>query len=519
VVEMLTDEQLMQVVDSLIIEYGEMKHEFGSLPPEWAKDRLRNMNQVLLDVRDGDRGEVLAEVIDSKLDSAGIQEERDLSTGRRVLSAYQLLGGPLEEEDIVGLTLEGDQAITGQIRQLYEMGEHDLTAGMLVKLADNLDAESDKVRRYAAHLIKETVAGLDESQGPAAAEVLTPLLEEAAAGEEDYQTFVHETDSLGLITEIYLKGGDVDRAAGILGLLIALASPKKYPKGLELTRHARMVLDSLMGPGGLIDPGRILSQENREKRLLTVRVLSRLGTDALQPLVDTVKDRSQVDLRSRSIEALQAAGPAGIKALGAELKRPNPWYVHRNILRTMAELKNPAAVEDISLMADSADERIRREVIWSLAHIGHHDSLEFVKEAINDPSPSVRRTAVRVLGSFGDPGVVQFLSDVINEHGRKGKDADRGLAEAACLAVGDLKSSDYVPLLVDLLDRGGLLRKGRPDEVRAAAALALGNIGDPRVVPILEKAAADQSLLVRTSAEKGLLQLRGAARATGGVTV
>lgn len=515
VVEMLTDEQLMQVVDSLIIEYNELKQEFGSLPSDWAKDRLKNMNQVLLDVRDGERGESFTDYIDSKLDTAGIQEERDLRTGKRVLSAYQLLGGPLEEEDVADLGPEGDQAITGQIRQLYEMGEHDLTAGMLVKLADNLGAESEKVRRYAAHLIKETISGLDDSQGPAAAEVLAPLLEDAAAGEEDYQTFVHETDSLGLITEFYLKGGNVDRAAGILGLLIALASPKKYPKGLELTRHARVVLDSLMGPGGLIDPGRILSQENREKRLLTVRVLARLGTDALQPLVDTVKDRSQVDLRSRAIEALQAAGPAGIKALGSELRRPNPWYVHRNVLRTMAELKNPAAVEDISLMADNSDERIRREVIWSLAHIGHRESLEFVKEAINDPSPSVRRTAVRVLGSFGDPGVVQFLVEVINQHGRRGKEADHGLAEAACLAVGDLRSSDYVPLLVDLVDRGGFLKKGRPDEVRAAAALALGTIGDPRVIPVLEKAARDQSLLVRTSAEKGLQQIRGAAATAG----
>lgn len=512
VVEMLTDEQLMQVVDSLIVEYTEMKKEYGSLPDGWARERLGNMNRVLLDVKGGERGEALTDFIDTRLDSAGMQEERDLSTGRRVLSAYQLLGGPLEEEDVVDIDLGGDQAITAQIRQLYDMGEHDLTAGMLVKLADNLDAESEKVRRYAAHLLKETVSGLEESQGLIAAEVLAPLLEDAVAGEEDYQTFVHETDSLGLIAEIYLKGGNVDRAAGILGLLIALASPKKYAKGLELTRHARVVLDSLMGPGGFIDPARILSQENREKRLLTVRVLSKLGTDALQPLVDTMKDRSQVDLRSRAIEALQAAGPAGIKALGAELKRPNPWYVHRNVLRTMAELKNPAALEDINLMADSADERIRREVIWSLAHIGHRDSLEFVKEAINDPSPSVRRTAVRVLGSFGDPGVVQFLVDVINQHGRRGKETDRGLAEAACLAVGDLHSSDYVPILVDLLDKGGMFKKGRPDEIRAAAALALGTIGDGRVMPVLEKATRDQSLLVRTSAEKALQQLKGTAR-------
>jgi HEAT repeat protein len=268
-----------------------------------------------------------------------------------------------------------------------------------------------------------------------------------------------------------------------------------------------------MGPGGLIDPARILTQEKREKRLLTVKVLSRLGTDALQPLVDTVKDRGQVDLRARAIEALQVSGSAGIKALSAELRKPNPWYIYRNVLRTLGEIGNPQANEDISLMADNSDERIRREVIWSLARIGSRDSLEFIKEALNDPSQAVRRTAVRVLGTFGDPSIVPFLVDVIDTHTKRSKDSDHGLAEAACLALGDLRNSSYIPMLAEIMDRGGLFKKGKPDEIRAAAALGIGAIGDPVAVPILERAARDQSLLVRTSAEKSLQQLRGTLRA------
>ena len=511
VIEMLTDEQLMEIVDSLIVDYMEMKQSVGALPDDWTRDRLQAMNAVLLNVKGGERGDQLADDIDTRLNAAGIQEERDLKTGKRMLSAYQLLGGPLEEQDVSNLAAGADQAITSQIRQLFEMGEHDLTAGMLVKLADNLTTDSDKVRRYAAHIMKETLAELDETQGPMAAEVLTPLLVDAVVGEDDYQTFVHETDCLGLLTEVYLRNERVDEAASIIDLLISMTSARN-PKGLELKRHAKIVLDSIMGPGGLIDPARILTQENRNKRLLTVKVLARLGTDALQPLVDTVKDRGQVDLRGRAIEALQVSGSAGIKALSAELKKPNPWYIYRNVLRTLAEIGNPQANEDISLMADSVDERVRREVIWSLARIGSRDSLEFIKEALNDPSPAVKRTAVRVLGAFGDPAVVPFLVDIIETHTKRSREADRGLAEAACLALGDLRSSSYIPMLAEMLDRGGLFRRGKPDEIRAAAALALGAIGDPVVAPILERAMRDQSLLVRTSAEKSLQQLRGVVR-------
>ncbi|MBU4489677.1 MAG: hypothetical protein KKE79_03480, partial [Actinobacteria bacterium] len=160
VIKMLNDAKLMDIVDSLMDEYAEMKMEAEELDTEWARERLKNLNELLLEVKKGKRGEEIAEKIDRKLDEAGIEEERDPHSGKRMLSVCQMLGGRLEEEDVdLGEGL--DHTVSRQVRKLYGMEESDLAAGILLKLAGNLNADSDTVRRYAASLIKQTLEDLE----------------------------------------------------------------------------------------------------------------------------------------------------------------------------------------------------------------------------------------------------------------------------------------------------------------------------------------------------------------------
>jgi HEAT repeat protein len=506
VVTMLADNQLLEMVDSLIDEYQEMKTESDELETEWQKEKLRNLNELLVDVRE-ERGEQISEAIDLSLETAGIADERDPETGRRVLSAYQLLGGPLEEE-FVELAEGIDQTVSQQIRRLYAMEETELAAGMLVKLADNLKQESPRIRRFAAMLVKETLEGLEREYQLVAAGALEQRLIEDVEAEQDYAAFIPQVDAVAILARAYMQEGMSGRASDILDLLKEQAVGE-HGKGQELVRHAKVVLEKLTGPAGMVDAQALLLDEDEEKRMSTVRALASLGPSALSPLVDLVKDRGQVDLRDRALEALKSAGPAGVEALLIELKAENPWYIHRNVLNVVADLKLTEAVDDVGLMVSHPDERIRREAVRSLARIGSKSSVTVVMNAANDPSPAVRRTAVRVLGMFGDSSVAPFLLDLINAQGPRGREEDQAVAEAACLALGDLRDSAHVPQLVDLLSKGGLFKKARPDEIRASACIALGTLGDQGTVPVLQRATRDPSIMVRTSAEKALRKLTG----------
>jgi HEAT repeat protein len=506
VITMLSDNQLLDMIDSLIDEYVEMKGEATELDTEWTKQRLRDLNELLTGVRD-DRGDLISEAIDKKLDEAGIEEERDPHTGTRLLSAYQMLGGPLEEEDL-DLGEGVDQTVPRQIRQLYAMEESDLAAGMLLKMVENLRQDSPAVRRFAAKLIKETLDGLDDEHALQAVDVIRPRLVEDLEREDDYEAFTLEMDAAARMAELFMKSGRTEESSVMIELLMTQSS-EDSGKGEELVKFATEVMGDLMGPDGMIDVEALLLEEDDDKRARTVQALASLGPTALAPLVDMVKDRGQIELRDRALEAIKFAGEPGYQALLGELEKENPWYIYRNILNVVADLRLEMGLPQVTAMTTNPDERIRREAVRSLARIGSKDSIDAVKNAANDPSSAVRRTAVRVLGMFGDPAVAPFLLDMIKAQGPRGKEEDQGVTESACLALGDLKDSAYIPQLAELLGKGGLFKKSQPDEIRAAACIALGSLGDPAAVPVLERVAKDQSVMVRSSAEKSLRRLKG----------
>jgi HEAT repeat protein len=485
VIKILSDNQLMDIVDSLIDEYVELKEESGELDSDWVRDRLQNLNDLLLDVRQGERGEAIAEKIDNALDEAGVEEERDPGTGKRILSAYEVLGAPLKEEH-VDLGEGIDDTVPRQVRQLYTMEENDLAAGFLLKLLDNMDSDSGVVRRFAASMVKDSLEGLEDDALLKASGVVRPRLIERIEVEDDYRTYVSEVDVLAMAVESFMKNGLAEEASGILDVL---ARQKEPERGLnpELLKHASMVLDRLMGPEGMVDAQTLLLEDDDAKRLKTVRALAAMGPDALAPVVGVLKDRGQMELRERALEALRETGEVGTQALVSELKKDNPWYVHRNILNVVADMKLTEAAQMVSEMVGNPDERLRREALRSLARIGSADTLPVVLNATNDPSPAVRRTAVRVLGVFGDGSVAPRLLDMIHGQGMRGKEEDQGTMEAAVLALGDLRDPAYVAPLAELLGKGGLFKKGRPDEIKAAACVALGNLGDSSAVPILER--------------------------------
>ena len=509
VITMLSNNQLMDIVDSLIDEYVEMSGESGELEAEWTKARLQNLNEVLVEVRKGERGEGLAEKIDLKLDEAGITEERDSSTGARVLSAYQMFGGALDELNVPDLDGGVNKTASRQIKQLYAMGEDDLAAGMLMRIAANLTSNSEKVRRYAALLLRESVEGLVDDQVAMASNAVLQLLFESAGDETDYEAFRQMSDTLAVAAGSLLKQGMGQQVSMVIEFLKRQASPDGG-KSKELASHAELLLEGFTSEEPF-DPLELLAEPDPEKFSRMIVALTALGPKSFSPIVDLIKDRGRVELRERALDAFREAGHTATQALIDELERDNQWYVYRNILNFLAELRAGDALDAVDRMVGNKDERIRREAVRTLASIGARESVPWVQQAASDPSTAVRKTAVRGMGMFSDASVAPFLLDIIAGQGSRGKDEDQSVVEAAVLALGDLKLDACIPQLAELLGKGGLFRKGRPEEIRAAACVALGNIGYEAARPALERALKGPSPMVRSAAERSLAKLSGEA--------
>lgn len=506
VIAMISDNNLLEIVDSLIDEYEEMESKVGELGSSWIRERLERLNALLLEVRGSAQTKNVVEEIDRRLDEAGIPEERDPHTGKRVLSVSHMLGGPLEEGEIdLGEGL--DQTVSRQVRGLYDMGEGDLAAGSLLKLSENLESDSEKVRRYASRLLKDTLEELEPDQRLLAGAAVLSRLEQRLPEEGDYETFAHEADCISMLAEIHYRFGDVEEAVRQIGLLKEVSSDES--RGEEIAKYASSAMEALIGQEGILDLKSIVMDEEAERRRKAIKAISKLGSELLYPLVEFMGDRGNAQIRERASECLLLAGEAGIEALVGELEKDKPWYFHRNLLQAIAEMGLTQAEEAVVRKTEHPDERVRHEALKAIANLSPRRAVELLTKATRDRSVAVRKTAIRLLGGFKDPRVSSFLLQLLEECKSGEGEAHKDLLEAICLTLGELGDRRSVGSLMEVARRGGIFRKGWPDEVRAAATMALGNIGEESAIPVLKKNLKDPAMVVRAAAERALDKFAG----------
>ncbi|MDD5447598.1 MAG: HEAT repeat domain-containing protein [Actinomycetota bacterium] len=509
VIAMISDNNLLEIVDSLIDEYEEMESKVGELGSGWVRERLEHLNELLVEVRDSAQAKDVVEKIDGKLDEAGIPEERDPHTGKRVLSVSHMLGGPLEEEEIE-LEAGLDQTVSWQVRKLYDMGEEDLAAGSLLKLSENLESDSEKVRRYASRLLKETLEGLDLDQRLLAGAAVLLRLEQRLPREDDYETFVHGVDCVSMLAEAHYGFGNVEEAVRQMGLLKELSSEES--RGEELARYASSATDALIGSEGILDFRSIVMDEEAGRRRRAIRAIAKLGPNSLSHLVELLEDRGDAQIRERASQCLVDAGEAGIEALANELEKDRPWYVYRNLLQVIAEMGLTQAEEAVVRKTEHPDERVRHEALKTIVRLSPQRAMELLTRAARDRSVAVRKTAIRLLGGYRDPRVSSLLLELVEESKSSEGEAQKDLLETICFTLGELGDRRSVNPLIEIARRGGIFRKGWPDEVRAAATMALGNIGDESAISVLKKNLKDPSMAVRAAAGRALDKFAGKQR-------
>ena len=255
VLTMLSDNQLLDMIDFLIDEYNEMKEEAGELQPEWIMERLNDLNVLLTEVRVTAAARSARTSTRSSMRPAS-PRSATRTRARARLSADQMLGGMIAEKDVqlsdgVDQTCLSRSASSTRWRNLY------LAAGMLLKLAENFKSDSPEVRRFALRLANETLDGLDEEHGAQAVDVLYNELVEAIRREDDYQSFCNMVDAASKMAQVYMKTGRAEQAGTMLELLMS-ASADEAGKGDELRKYASEAVSDFLGAEGMIDAEALL---------------------------------------------------------------------------------------------------------------------------------------------------------------------------------------------------------------------------------------------------------------------
>jgi HEAT repeat protein len=179
------------------------------------------------------------------------------------------------------------------------------------------------------------------------------------------------------------------------------------------------------------------------------------------------------------------------------------WYVVRNMVFLLGQLKEPAAGEHLEQALRHQDERVRREAVRSLAATGTERATSLVLACLEDPASSVRATAARQAPVLTGADVTAAILRRINARDFSGRPSSETLSFLD--ALGRMKDDRAVPTLDGIWRSRGLFR-AKPLPLRLAALTSLGQIRSPAALASLSSAGASPETPIREHARKLLSQ-------------
>ncbi|MDK1031266.1 MAG: HEAT repeat domain-containing protein, partial [Planctomycetia bacterium] len=197
---------------------------------------------------------------------------------------------------------------------------------------------------------------------------------------------------------------------------------------------------------------------------------------AIATLIEAMSDDAT---RISAMSALTRIGREAVPPLLSALKSAKEDKLRRAIIGVLEDLDDPRTV--VALIEALSDEKVRQIAALSLGRIGKVAVPRLVV-ALTDKNGSRRIGAAVALRDIADPGALDAMIKAMDDTEALVRE---GIAEG--LGIIGPGASKSVPRLSKLLF-------DEVDDVRYHAAISLGLIGDPRAVPDLIKASSDDDV-------------------------
>lgn len=253
------------------------------------------------------------------------------------------------------------------------------------------------------------------------------------------------------------------------------------------------------------------SDEVRKKNAF--EFLSKIGDDALDPLVKIIKEVDDAHLRMLAAGILKNLGDHAIIRIKEEL---NLGLVKEEIRRFLEVLKfigDGSFFEEVKQLMRYPDREIKQEILRYASHIDIPDVDKLLIESFKDPD--VSRLAVKLAAGRRSPEVIPSLIQLMMSS------RDWELREEIAIAMGDLADKKFAKPLIELLSSArGLFRamSMQQERARLRAAYVMRRFEEsPEIIRELKKASRDKSHAVAVTAAESLKILETVTSSTKGI--
>jgi HEAT repeat protein len=249
------------------------------------------------------------------------------------------------------------------------------------------------------------------------------------------------------------------------------------------TAHAAAVqiIQELASPENLEILFRYFSQGDETNKACAVRLLGRLGENALNQLLDILRDHNDSQERVRILNVFAEIGKPAVPVIRGRIDPDESWYFLRNLAYILGRIPSDATAVALKPLLLHKEEKVRQEAMKSLFKAGGGERGPVLLAMLPVADDTFKLDVVEMLGSIRYAGAVPSLVEILSTRPLITPAARIDLEEKICVALGKIGSPEAVPALREVVKPKGFLKRSvYPDKVRNAASLALTSIGNSR---------------------------------------
>ncbi len=230
-------------------------------------------------------------------------------------------------------------------------------------------------------------------------------------------------------------------------------------------------------------------------------LLKELRPAALEPIVAALPMVATPAVRQLLEQAADRLATAHQPEVLRLLRLPESEAL-AGVVAICGRLKLQGAVAGLGDTLGHADASVRLAAVQALNEIGTAGALQHLERAIDDDDRLVRLAAVRACGARGFKGALRRVETVVA--GKHVKELDLTEKMAFFEAYGAIAGGPGLQQLEGMLLGRGLIGYRYPPETRACAAMAIAKIRTAEARALLQRAADDKELVVRSAVSRAL---------------
>lgn len=213
-----------------------------------------------------------------------------------------------------------------------------------------------------------------------------------------------------------------------------------------------------------------------QKEAFYVASLLALYTEAIERLLDRLRDSSEKSERNRTIQAITHIGQPAVEPVIKRINQDAPWYYIRNLALLLGRIGGEKEMDVLEPLIAYPDYRVQLEAVKSIQSINGEKAGAVLLKNIEEADPRLAGYIISVIGALRYQDAAPYLIEVLeSKRLRRSRAVRDEIMAKACEALGRIQAVEAVSALEKIVRERGLL-KGYPEKVRTAATKALFNI-------------------------------------------